>query len=173
MLKFHINLAEEATKILRTNFLEADLKVVIYSISLTRSRCDSLNFFFHFVSPFIVALHPPSVSPLYTSFQYFHHSSLSCSTLIAIKCAVCTQKQLTPPAESEASMCWVFTISQWDCKCHYGMKTPTNNNNIITAYQWWNLQTCFTGYLRWIKKCTSSDICGEKHQYFLRLYPQV
>lgn len=31
MLKFHIDLAEEGAKTLRANFLEANLKAVIYS----------------------------------------------------------------------------------------------------------------------------------------------
>lgn len=59
MLKFHIDLAEEAAKTLRANFLEANLKAVIYSTAPTLSLSDSLTFFLHFASPFIAALHPP------------------------------------------------------------------------------------------------------------------
>lgn len=59
MLKFHIDLAEEAAKTLRANFLEANLKAVIYSTGLTLSVSDSLTFFLHLASPFIAALYPP------------------------------------------------------------------------------------------------------------------
>lgn len=59
MLKFHIDLAEEAAKTLGANFLEANLKAVIYSAGLTLSLLDSLPFFLRLASSFIAALHPP------------------------------------------------------------------------------------------------------------------
>lgn len=60
MLKFHIDLAEEAAKTLRTNFLEANLKAVIYSTALTLALSDALTFFLHLASLFIAVLstHP-------------------------------------------------------------------------------------------------------------------
>lgn len=65
MLKFHIDLAEEAAKTLRTNFLEANLKAVIYSTALTLTLSDALTFFLHLASLFIVVLstHPPIRPP--------------------------------------------------------------------------------------------------------------
>lgn len=59
MLKFHIDLAEEAAKILRANFLEANLKAVIYSAGLTLPLSDFLTFFLHLAPPFSATLHPP------------------------------------------------------------------------------------------------------------------
>ncbi len=56
MFKFHIDLAEEAAKTLRANFLEENLKAVIFIAGLTLPLSDSLTFFI---------FHPPS-SPLST-----------------------------------------------------------------------------------------------------------
>lgn len=58
MLKFHIDLAEAAAKTLQANFLEANLKAVIYSAAQTLLLSDSWTFF--------SILHPPPLSLLYT-----------------------------------------------------------------------------------------------------------
>lgn len=149
MLKFHIDLAEEAAKTLRANFLEANLKAVIYSISLTRSLSDSLTYVLHPAPPFFFATlctHPVALcwSPDSQFQQHVCHGSLSKSgPVTTIKCAVCFHKPLSPPAKSQVGMHAAFP-KQAAIKCVGVTETPANNNVALAAYQLWNLKACFT-----------------------------
>lgn len=139
MLKFHIDLAEEAAKTLKANFLEANLKAVIYSLSLTHLISDSLTFFLHFASPLITTL-SPRTRPWFSVFQfqqYFCRSSLKL-------CCVFSQIALSTCRRQSWYAQRAYTPSASKCECCFGMETPTNNV-VITAYQLWNIQACLVG----------------------------
>lgn len=83
MLKFHIDLAEAAAKTLRANFLEANLKAVIYSTAQTLLLSDSLTFFSPSRVPptFITAFHPPVRVQAVSRLQIFTKNISCCISL--------------------------------------------------------------------------------------------
>lgn len=148
MLKFHIDLAEEAAKTLRANFLEANLKAVIYNTVLPLSLSDFL--FLHLSRrPSSPALSPPtrspSISPSSTDFQQprifppqFIEQVQSSSNKL---CCIYLHKPLSPPAK----LVNAYKLSG-QCYCDWGIEnthTHTHNNIVTAAYQLWNLQACF------------------------------